>query len=287
MEGDTSRVWQIGLLVAAGLFLVWEIHAGWRRGLVRGLFHFGAFVLSGLLGFYAGRTAAAVAGFLSPQHSILVGLGVGAAVTLVVLAVCLLVPNLLFKRTSQQPPGALRLVFGAGGALLGLLTGLFILWGGITLVRAGGAIAASQTTTLPAHRIPGTTRALVTMKNALEQGPAAPMVESVDILPATTYGTISRIGTLTRDPDAMLRFLDDPGIQRIVAHPRMQTLIADPDVRWAAENGDFVSLLGNPSVHRAATDPSLRELVLSVDLQKALDRALPPEHNPPLQNNAP
>lgn len=287
MTAEAPAVWQYALLGAAGLFLLWEILAGWRRGLVRGIFHFGAFVLSGMLGFFAGRTATAVTGFLSPANALLAGLLTGAVVTLVVLGVCLLVPALLFKRTSQQPAGFLRFLYGAGGALFGLLTGLFILWGAITLVRAGGAIAASSATDLPGNRIPATTRALVGMKDALESGPASHVVESVDILPTTAYNSITRLGTLTRDPDAMLRFLDDPGVQQVVAHPRMQALLNDPRVAQAAETRDFPSLLANPAVHRAATDPSLRQLILSIDLEKALDRALPPEHNPPLQKNAP
>jgi hypothetical protein len=275
-----SPFWQNAILYAAGLFLLWEVFAGWRRGLIRSGLHFGAFVASGLLGLLVGQGVAAVVGMVLPGIAFFAGLATGGVVALLILAVCLFVSALLFKRTSQQPPGLTRWLFGFGGAVFGLLTGLFLLWGGISLVRASGAVAQMNKTT-------ESSSLLGTLKNSLEQGPLGGVVESVDILPTEAYERIIRVGELSNNPDAMMRFLDDPGVQEILAHPRMQAVLNDPKVIQAAETKNIVVLIQSPTILAAATDPSLQKLVMSLDLQKALDHALPPAQNPATPKKTP
>ena len=274
MSADpASPFWQNAILYAAALFLLWEVFAGWRRGLVRSALHFGAFVVSGLLGLVVGQGVAMVVGLVFPGAAFLVGLIAGAIVAFLLLGACLFVSAFLFKRTSQQPSGPARWIFGIGGALFGLLTGLLLLWGGISLVRTSGAIAQADKSRTESS-------ALVTLKNSLEQGPLGGVVESVDILPAEAYARIVRVGELSKNPDAMVRFLDDPGVQEILAHPRMQAVLNDPQVVQAAETQNYLVLLQSRTILEAATDPSLQKLVMSLDLQKALDHALPPAQNP-------
>jgi hypothetical protein len=197
-----------------------------------------------------------------------------------VLGACLFLSAFLFKRTSQQPPGPARWLFGLGGAVFGLLTGLVLLWGGISLVRTSGAVAQANET----RESPGL---LGTLKNSLEQGPLGGVVESVDILPTEVYERIVRVGELSNNPDAMTRFLDDPGVQEILAHPRMQAVLNDPKVIQASETKNIFALVQSPTILAAATDPSLQKLVLSLDLQKALDHALPPAQNPATPKKTP
>lgn len=274
MSADpTSPFWQNAILYAAALFLLWEVFAGWRRGLVRSALHFGAFVASGLLGLVVGQGVAMVVGLVFPGAAFLVGLIAGAIVALLLLGGCLFVSAFLFKRTSQQPSGPARWIFGIGGALFGLLTGLLLLWGGISLLRTSGALAQ-------ANKSRDESSTLVTLKNSLEQGPLGGFVESIDILPTEAYARIIRVGELSKKPDAMLRFLDDPGVQEILAHPRMQAVLNDPQVVQAAETQNYLVLFQSRTILEAATDPSLQKLVMSLDLQKALDHALPPAQNP-------
>lgn len=281
MNADpASPFWQNAILYTAVLFLLWETFAGWRRGLVRGALHFGAFVASGLLGLLVGQGVTAVVGLVFPGFAFLAGLVAGGIVVLLLLAACLFLSALLFKRTSHQPPGPARWIFGLGGAVFGLLTGLFLLWGGIFLVRASGALAQ-------ANKAPAESSVLATLKSSLEQGPLGGVVESVDFVPAEAYARIARVGQLSRDPDAMMRFLDDPGVQEILAHPRMQAVLNDPKVVQAAENKNHLALLQSRTILAAATDPSLQKLVLSLDLQKALDHALPPKQNPAVPKPTP
>ncbi len=278
---------QMVLLGLAALFLLWELWSGWRRGVVRSAIHFFAFVFSGVIGLLAGQATAMVVGKIFPGYGAVIGLVVGSFLTLFVLALALLLGALLFKRTEQQPGGLFRILFGAGGAFFGLLTGLFILWGGISIVRAFGAIAKSGLADQPAAEAPTVARELVRLKDSLELGPAGRLVESIDIVPPETYDLITRAIRLSRDPDAMMRFIDYPGVQAIMQHPTMAALVEDPQVIAAAERRDVFAIMQSPKVLRAATDPELSKLLMSLDLQKALDYALPPAQSSPTPASQP
>lgn len=269
-----SPFWQNAILYGAALFLLWEVFGGWRRGVIRSALHFGAFVGSGFLGLLAGQGVSSVIGIILPGISFLVGLVAGGVVALLVLAVCLFLSAILFKRTSQQPPGLVRWSFGAGGAFFGLLTGLFLLWSAISLIRAAGAIA--QTTPGTA----GVSKTLVALKGSLEGGPLGGLVESVDIVPTEAYDRMARLSELSKDQDALMRFLDDPGVQKIIAHPRVQGLLNDPQILQAAETKNYAALLQSRTLMNAATDPTLQKLVIELDLEKALDHATPKKQNP-------
>ena len=275
-----SPFWQNVLLYSAAVFMLWEIYAGWRRGLIRGGLHFGAFVASGLLGMLVGQTVAAVVGVVLPGVAFLAGLLTGAAAALVILGACLFLGAVLFKRTSQQPPGLVRWVFGAGGAVFGLLIGLFILWGAVSIIRTSGALAKSGMVGQKSQDAPASARTFAMLKDSLEMGPVGDIVESIDILPSQAYENMTRLGQLAKNKDAMMLFLDYPGVQEIVTHPRIQALMQDPVVIQSAENKNFLALIQSRSVLNAATDPSLQKLIMSLDLEKALDYAMPPKQNP-------
>jgi len=285
--GSASPFWQNALLYGASLFLLWEIYGGWRRGVIRSGLHFGAFVLSGFLGIMVGQAIAAVVAIVMPGVSFFAGLGVGLAVTLIVLAVCLFLSAILFKRTYQQPPGFVRTMFGLGGAFFGLLTGVFILWGTVSLVRAAGALAQSSMAGQKPKDAPALAQGLATLKESLEMGSIGALVKSVDILPNEAYDHIVRLSKLTADPDAMVRFLDYPGVMKIVAHPRIQAILQDRDLVAASEKQDYAAILRNPALMKAVSDPSLQKLVMGLDLQKALDYAMPPDQSPTTSKSKP
>ena len=274
-----SPFWQNVLLYSAAVFMLWEIYAGWRRGLIRGGLHFGAFVASGLIGMLVGQTVGAVVGVVLPGVAFLAGLLTGAAAALLILGVCLFLGAVLFKRTSQQPPGLVRWTFGAGGAVFGLLTGLFILWGAVSIIRTSGAVAKSGMAGQKSQEASAPLRTFAILKDSLEMGPVGDIVESIDILPSETYDHMMRLGQLAKNPDAMMRFLDYPGMQEIISHPRMQALLQDPVVVQSAENKNFFTLIQSRTVLNAATDSSLQKLVMALDLEKALDYAMPPKQN--------
>jgi len=275
------------MFILAVLFLLWELWAGWRRGVIRGGVHFFAFVLSGTIGFLAGQIVAKVIDKVFPGYGLFAGLFFGAILTLLILALALILGAILFKRTAQQPSNTIRILFGAGGAFFGLLTGLFILWGGLSIVRTFGTIAESSANAEPGKSTPAINRSLVTLKDSLELGPVGRALESVDLIPPQTYDLIQRVGKLTSDQDAMMRFLDYPGMQEIMQNPRMAALVNDPKIAEAASHRDIFTLIRNKKLIDAATDPEFSKLLMNLDLQKALDYALPSAQASPTPNPTP
>lgn len=276
-----SPLWQGILFFVSGIFLLWEVWSGWRRGVVRSGIHFAAFVVSGVLGVAAGQATAFLVERILPGFGLIAGALIGSLTLLTVLGLALLVGALLFKKTSQQPSSVIRLLYGGGGALFGLLTGLFILWGGITIVRTLGVVAETAAGELPPAQRPAIIRGVVTLKDSLELGPAGKVVESVDAVPPGIYEMISRIGRLTSDQEAMMRFLDYPGMQEVMQDPHVAALLNDPDVVRAAQQRDFLALARNPALLAAVNNPGLQKKLSGLDLEKALDYAFPkPQASP-------
>lgn len=281
MTSLASPFWQGIFFLAAAVYLLWEVWIGWRRGVVRSAVYFGAFVLSGFAGVVVGQAVYSVWGKLFPGTALIAGLAAGAFVTLFVLTVCILIGALLFKRTSQQSSGFIRLLFGGGGAFFGLLLGLAVLWGALSLVRVTGAMAEATIAERRASEAPAVLRGFATLKESIELGPAGKFVESVDILPPQAYRMIGQVGRLGSDRDAMVRFLDYPGAQAILQNPRMARLLSDPDILQAFHDNNFFALMGNKALLDAAGDPALEKLLKNFNLQKALDYAVPPADAPP------
>ena len=276
-----SPLWQGILFFAGFLFLLWELWSGWRRGVIRSGVSFCAFVFSGFLGILAGQATGFVVEKILPGYGFLAGAFAGSIVTLVVLGLALFLGAVLFKRTGQQPSGMLRLFYGLGGAFFGLLTGLVILWGGITIIRAFGAVAETTAGVRSFAGISAPAQAMAKLKDSLELGPAGQALVAVDAVPPGIYEAIGRIGKLTSDQAAMARFLDYPGVQEIMQHPRMVALLRDPAVVRDAQDRNFLGLMQSRALLDAVNDPSLQKKLSGLDLQKALDYAFPvPEAAP-------
>jgi len=276
-----SPFWQGILFLAAFLFLLWETFAGWRRGVVRSGIHFCAFVFSGILGMLAGQATAFVVEKGAPGYGLLAGALVGSLLTLFILGLMLFLGAILFKRTGQQSSGLLRLFYGGGGAFFGLLTGLALVWGAITLIRTFGVAAEIAAGNRTAGSIPPLAKGMLTLKESLELGPAGKVVESVDILPPQVYEVLTRIGKLTSDQEAMMRFLDYPGVQEIMQNPRVTALLNDRSVAAAAEQKNFLLLMQNRALLSAMQDPVLQKQLTEFDLKKALDYAFPTPQSSP------
>jgi hypothetical protein len=134
---------------------------------------------------------------------------------------------------------------------------------------------------------PAVAKSLIALKDSLELGPAGKIAESVDVVPPGIYEMVTRIGKLTSDPQAMMRFLDYPGIQEVLQNPNVAALMNDPDIVRAAQNRDFIRLMGSPELLKAVNDPALQKKLAGVDLQKALDYAFPPPQASPSPHKKP
>lgn len=279
-----SPGWQLILFGGAALFLLWETWRGWKAGLMRSALHFGALILSTTLGYYAARIAAAPLGGFNEMSGILTGVVVGGFVCVTVFVVMWVFSVVLFKKTEQQSSGIFRLLWGAGGAFFGFVLGLLIVWSLVSVIRGAGSFASArlQPTTVTSNGVTTTTHTkpgslssgLVTLKESLELGPLGKAVEATDPITPDAYTLISEISELTSNPDAILRFIQYPEIQKITQHPKIAELISDPTILQNAQSGNFMALMSNPALLAAVQDPAFAEELKKIDLRAALKFAL-------------
>ena len=258
----TSWLWLV-----AGLYLLFEIWRGWRRGVMRHGMSVLALIIAGGIGWiFAWMT-----GFVSdrlvplPYPGGRLIFGLAAAIAFYLAAVVL--SSLLFKKTAQQPPGMVRLFYGAGGAFFGLVFGLLILWGGVSIFRTLGAVAEARQTA------PGDTQ-MVAIKESLETGAAGGLVDQVDIVPSNIYAIITKLLRVTQSPEATARFFSYPSTQRLLTQPKIMELFSDPGIADAASGGNYFSLLTSPKLAEIASDAGVQESFKTFELEKALDYAL-------------
>jgi hypothetical protein len=267
MNMPTLPVPSAWLWLAAGLYLLFEIWRGWRRGVMR----HGMSVVALLVAGGVGWIFAWMTGFVSdwiiplPYPSGRLIFGLIAALAFYFAAVAL--SSMLFKKTAQQPPGLVRLLYGAGGGFFGLIFGLLILWGGISIFRTLGAVAEAR------QVVPGDEQ-LVAIKESLEEGATGSVVETVDIVPANIYGLITKIMRVTQSPEATARFFAYPQTQELLTQPKILELFTDPAVAGAASDGNYLSLLTSPKLAEVASDPEVQKFFTGFELEKALDYAL-------------
>ena len=260
----TSASW---LWLAAGLYLLFEILRGWRRGVMR----HGMSVLALIVAGGVGWIFAWMTGFASdrviplPYPGGRLIFGLIAALAFYFAAVAL--SSLLFKKTAQQPAGIVRLFYGAGGGLFGLIFGLLVLWGGISIFRTLGAVAEAR------QMAPGDEQ-LVAIKESLEEGTTGSLVEQVDVVPSNIYALITKLLRVTQSPEAAARFFAYPQAQQFLTQPKIMELLTDPAVAGAASEGNYFSLLASPKLAEIASDPEVQESFTGFELEKALDYAL-------------
>ena len=220
------------------------------------------------LGLLAAKLVAAPFGGLGNLPGFLAGIVVGGGLGIFLFVAIWILGAVLFKRTEHQGSGVFRILWGAGGAFFGLLVGLAVLWGGISIVRSLGTFAESRVETRPDKRRPAQPRVangLLTLKESLELGSAGRLLESVDALPPDFYELVLQIGKVTSDQQTMLRFLEYPGIQKILQNPRILDLMNDPSVIRASTEKNIFLLLGNKTVAAAVEDPALAEQLKKID----------------------
>jgi len=277
-----SPFWQTAFFFAGVIFLFWQTWRGWRVGLFRSGMNLAAILVSIALG----CLAAAPFGGLRYFPGFIAGMVVGGGLGIFLFVAIWLLGAVIFKRTEHHAFGPFRIIWGAGGALFGLLIGLAILLGSISIVRSLGTLAESRIDTNPDAPRPVQARVaggLLTLKESLELGSAGRLLESVDILPPDFYELVLQIGELTSDQESMLRFLDYPGIHEILRNPRIADLMSDPGVIRASQNKNVLMILDNKAVIAAVEDPLLAEQLKRVDLRAALKFALespPASHSP-------
>ncbi len=272
------------LLGIAALFLAFEFWRGWRAGLVRAGLNLGAILASTMFGLVAGRIAASsLAGEipLPPRHRRARGLAVG----IVVFAAIWILGAVLFKRTEHQRTFLFRVLWGLGGGICGLILGLLVVWGGVSIIRTFGTFAEStlksQASAPPVHTArphvgphvvgaqpqptpSGLLAALANTKESLEMGPAGKLISATDPIPDDAYQLLSELTRISTDPEIMARFLQYPDIQRVIQNPKFAAALGDPTVIDAAQRRDLAALISNKTLIAAVQDPAFAEQLAKV-----------------------
>lgn len=259
--GGTS-VWPWLLPLLAVLYLLFEICRGWRRGVVRHGVSVIALLIAGGVGWVFAWMTGPISDHIVPWTPPAGRMIFGFAAALAFYLAAVVLSSVLFKKTSQQSSGLVRLIYGAGGAFFGLIFGLVVLWGAVTLFRATEALVAGMIPGAPAQAV------------SAGDGVTARLMDRVDIVPSDTYVLLSKFMQVTRSPAAMERFLAYPGTQELMANSKLGELFTDPGVTEAAGSGNIFLMLSNAKVLEIASDPGVHEAASKFDLEKALDYAL-------------
>jgi membrane protein required for colicin V production len=287
-----SSLWQALFFSFALILVLFEVVRGWRLGVVRQGVRLVALIAAYGAAIFGGRLLLPLLRPLLHAPDLFISLFFGALCALFVYALINVLGSILFKRTGEQRVGLVRLLYGICGAVLGIFFGLFSVWLVVVAIRSLGAIAgaeihheaSTQHASAPLGSPPsGTTSAhptppevvasLAKLKNSIELGPLGEALKAVDVVPAQTYQTLGKVGSMVSSPQSAERFLSFPGAKELAENPKIIALREDPEIIDLIKQQRFLDLLQNPKLIEAMNDPALAAQVRSFDFQKALDYA--------------
>ena len=265
--------WTIFFYLGAFIVVAAMAWRGWRLGIVRQALNILAIATAYVAAFLGGKYLIPVLRWLHFPDRILMAIG-GAILATVVFVTLTILAGVLFKRTAHQSVGIIRFGFGASGALLGGIFGVFLVLVMTIAIRLLGSVAESElahaTAYLPASRL---TSGLAHMKQSIESGATGAVIDKVDPVPDALYTTLSKVGRIASSTEGMEAFAENPGIKPLQNHPKIIALRDDPEIATAVRNQDFMSLLRNPKLVAAANDPEVLRILSGVNLEKALNDA--------------
>lgn len=296
-ETAGSPVWQTVFISLAVILILLEIIRGWRLGIMRQLVRVGAIVAAYAAAFFGGDQLAPLLRPMVTAPDIVLSAVAGVILALLVYATIAGLGAVLFKRTSQQSAGAVRLLYGLSGAFVGLLFGAFFIWLLLIGIRAIGSIAEAQVRAksvtnadvgpnptrryLPGHgpsprpTLDANSLAplLARLKNSIELGTTGGFIKKADAMPDGVYQTLTDASVVLANPETAQRLLSQPAAAELSEHPKIVALRDDPEVTAIIREGRLLELLSHPRVIEAANDPDLVERVKHFDLKKALEDA--------------
>ena len=280
--------WQICVFAAAALIVALKAWHGWRLGVARQAVGLIALVCAYFCAFFGGRVLAPVF-FLLGVPSGLSGIAGGATLGLLIYFGTSIAAAVVFKKTSQQNVRVVRFGYGVAGAAIGGVMGLFVVWIAVLGIRLLGTVAKTQieaakhpvsmvrgkAVVKPIPQPPGSlVRGLAHIKDSLEHGAAGAVVEQVDPIPGTLYTLLTKVGQMISNEQSIDRFLSYPGVKMLTEHPKIAALHDDPDIAKNLIAQNYLALVRNEHIIRAANDREIGELMAKFEFEKALDYAL-------------
>jgi len=273
--GITPTLFWIG----GGIFLLYALVNGWRRGIVRQAVNIVAVIAGYFTGLFGGRLLLPLVRSLG-YPDLAISIVVGAILGFVVYIGISALGAILFKKTSQQDVMLVRWGFGLGGAFLGAGFGLFLLWFSLIALRLLGTVAETELKVAQGPKVrdyhdPGPiVRGLVDAKQSLETGPAGGFVEKLDPLPGRIYSIMSKTTRVLSSESGGRRFMEFAGVKKLSENPKVRSLLSDPDIIRDARARNYLAMIKNPKLVSVLNDPEVMEMVKRVELEKALDYAL-------------
>ena len=107
-----------------------------------------------------------------------------------------------------------------------------------------------------------------------QSGPLGLAQHGLDVVPAQTYQTLGKVGTMVSNPRSAERFLSYPGAKELTENPKIIALRDDPEIIELIQRLRYLELLQHPKLIEAMNDPTLARQVKSFKFQEALDYAL-------------
>jgi Colicin V production protein len=290
-----SSTWQTVFLSFAVVLILFEMVRGWRLGIMRQLMRVAAVVAAYTAGYLGGDLLVPLLRSSLRMPDIVISVLAGAILAMTVYGIIATLGTILFKRTAQQSSGMVRLVYGSGGALIGICFGAFFIWLLLIGIHLAGSIADAQVQAQAKSRnmsapaaqsrsqsdVPlkpnfdadSVMRLLARLKNSVELGPVGDVVKRTDTMPAGGLQTLGEMGPVLANPETARKFLDSPGARELSEHPKIVALRNDPEIAEMVAQGRLFELLRDPRIVDAINDPTLTEQVKHFDLKKALDHA--------------
>jgi hypothetical protein len=293
-----SPLWQTVFISFAVILILLEIIRGWRLGIMRQLVRVAAIIAAYAAAFFGGDQFAPLLRPLVTAPDIVLSAVAGAILALLAYLTIAGLGAVLFKRTSQQSAGAVRLLYGLSGAFVGLLFGAFFIWLLLIGIRSIGSIAEAQVQAksvtnaddvgpnptrryLPGHgpsqrpTLDSNSLAplLARLKNSVELGTTGGFIKKADAMPDGVYQTLTDASVALANPETAQRVLSHPAAAELSEHPKIVALRDDPEFAAIIREGRLLELLSYPKVIEAANDPDLAERVKRFDLKKVLEDA--------------
>ena len=267
------------LWIFGGIFLLYALFRGWRRGIVRQSLIVLAVIAGYFAGLFGGRLLLPILRTLGLPDLAMSILG-GSILGLIVYFSISALGTILFKKTSQQDVMLVRWGYGLGGALIGAGFGIFMIWFLLIALRLLGTIAETELKVAQGSKVkdyhdPGAlVHGLADAKHSLEEGPAGAFVERIDPLPGQVYAIMAKTTRVLSNQTSVKRFIDFPGVKKLSDNPKVRSLLGDPDIIRAARDRNYFQMMKNQQLINALNDPAVLEMVKRIELEKALDYAL-------------
>lgn len=270
------------VLLAAALLLLSSVWHGWASGLPRMVVELGGFVCASLA---AWTLYPVVASWLQPALAVplpIVSVLAGISIWLTVVLLSKIIALIFVKKTKHYS-NPLKFIFGGSGALLGLLEGLFVLFACTIGLRLAGMVVEGQTLPRSDGAKPAPhplAAAVLKINEAMDQSWVGGLVKAIDPVPPQVYTNLKKFNALMRNRDAIERLLSFPRTRDLLAHPRFQAVMSDPQVSEALRERKINRLMTNPNLTAAINDPEVWAELKKFPWSEALNYAVPEQTAP-------